>query len=149
VDDDARLRAWVREGLTAAGVTVAGEAARGGEGVTEALRLHPDVVLMDVVMPDLDGITATRRIAGAAPDIRVLLLTTSGDPDLGLLGLLAGACGHLTKSQPIEDIVDAVGRAAGGEVVVTAELTGHVLAFLRAGRDTGGALALPHDRLGG
>jgi DNA-binding NarL/FixJ family response regulator len=116
VDDQAVVRAGVAMLLTAAGgFEIAGEAANGREAVELAARLRPDVVLMDLRMPLVDGIAATRRIVDAQPSTRVLVLTTFAD-DADLFGALgAGAIGYLVKDGPPEEMIDAVRRAARGE----------------------------------
>ncbi|MEQ4301307.1 response regulator transcription factor [Plantactinospora sp. B6F1] len=116
VDDQALVRAGVTLLLrTAGGFDIVGEAGDGREAVRLAGRLRPDVVLMDLRMPRLDGIEATRRILDQHPATRVLVLTTFAD-DANIYGALgAGAIGYLVKDGAPEDLVDAVGRAARGE----------------------------------
>ena len=114
-DDQNLVRTGLRMLCDSAGdMTVAGEAADGREAVDLALRLDPDVVLMDLRMPVLDGTAATERIVAARPRIRVLALTTFGDDDHLYPALAAGACGFLTKSAPPSDLLDAVREAAAG-----------------------------------
>ncbi|MGX7676098.1 response regulator [Plantactinospora sp. DSM 117369] len=116
VDDQALVRAGVTLLLrTAGGFDIVGEAGDGREAVRLAERLRPDVVLMDLRMPRMDGIEATRRILDQHPATRVLVLTTFAD-DANIYGALgAGAIGYLVKDGAPEDLVDAVGRAARGE----------------------------------
>lgn len=115
VDDQALVRAGVTLLLrTAGGFDIVGEAGDGREAVRLAERLRPDVVLMDLRMPRMDGIEATRRILDQHPATRVLVLTTFAD-DGNIYGALgAGAIGYLVKDGAPEDLVDAVGRAARG-----------------------------------
>jgi len=96
-------------------IEVVGEAADGREAVALAARLAPDVVVMDLRMPGVDGITATGRILAARPGIRVLVLTTFGDDDHLYPALDAGACGFLLKDAPPADLLDGVRRAAAGD----------------------------------
>src|SRR5699024_11985294 len=113
-------------------ITVVGEAADGAAAVTNASALRPDVVLMDIRMPGVDGITATRRIlADGAADVLVL---TTFDLDEYVFGALrAGAAGFLLKTVDSPTLVDAVRRVAAGEGVVAPEVTRRLLtAFARA-----------------
>ncbi|WP_405018389.1 response regulator transcription factor [Kitasatospora sp. NBC_00070] len=117
VADDQQL---VRMGLRmlfeqAPDIEILGEADNGAEAVRLAERLRPDVVLMDLRMPVLDGITATRRILAAHPATRVVALTTFDDDDHLYPALAAGACGFLVKDTPPAELIDAVRRAADGE----------------------------------
>src|SRR6476646_10220339 len=92
-DDDPLARRVVRDALEAGGIVVIAEAANGREAVELSLYYKPDVVLMDLVMPDVDGIQATRRILAREPDVEIVILTSSDDDDVGLVGLRAGATG--------------------------------------------------------
>ena len=92
-DDDPLVRRLIRDTLQRADVTVIAEASTGREAVELALFYRPDVVVMDFMMPEMDGIEATRRIYEHDPAIRVVLLTGAGDEELGLRGLRAGAAG--------------------------------------------------------
>ncbi|MFJ4092262.1 response regulator [Kitasatospora sp. NPDC089913] len=96
-------------------IDILGEADNGAEAVRLAERLRPDVVLMDLRMPLMDGITATRRILAGCPVTRVVALTTFDDDDHLYPALAAGACGFLVKDTPPAELVDAVRRAADGE----------------------------------
>ncbi|MFD9075749.1 response regulator [Streptomyces lasiicapitis] len=98
-----------------ADIDLVGEAADGAEAVRLAERLTPDVVLMDLRMPGVDGITATRRITAARPAVRVVALTTFDDDDHLYPALAAGACGFLVKDTPPAQLLDGVRRAAQGE----------------------------------
>jgi DNA-binding NarL/FixJ family response regulator len=116
VDD----QALVREGLmtllqTAAGIDPVGSAADGEQAVAICARLHPDVVLMDLRMPVLDGVEATRRIRAAHPEIEVVVLTTHADDESILGALRAGARGYLTKDAGLAEIARAVHAAAAGQ----------------------------------
>lgn len=97
-DDDHLMRAGLIELLTAdPGIEIAGQAATGREAVERAGRLAPDVVLMDVRMPDLDGIAATRQLSRTAPEVKILILTTFEQDDYIFGALRAGASGFLLK----------------------------------------------------
>ncbi|MEU1888040.1 response regulator transcription factor [Micromonospora sp. WMMD987] len=115
VDDQHLIRAGLRMLCDAQpDIEVVGEADNGRDAVTLAARLVPDVVVMDLRMPGVDGITATGRILADRPGIRVLVLTTFGDDDHLYPALTAGACGFLLKDAPPGDLVDGVRRAAAG-----------------------------------
>ena len=109
-DDDAFARRVIKGALQAAGMTVVAEAKNGHEAVELGLHYRPDIVVMDVVMPGLDGILATRRILKANPDQLVVALTGGDEDELGLLALRAGAVGFLSKDADI----DALPRALEG-----------------------------------
>jgi DNA-binding NarL/FixJ family response regulator len=116
IADDQRV---VRDGLTMLvglidGVEVAGTAANGAEAVERAQREHPDVVLMDLRMPEMDGTEATRRIRASLPGTEVLVLTTYADDDSLFPALQAGARGYLTKDASAEEIEQAIRAVAGG-----------------------------------
>lgn len=128
VDDQALVRAGVTLLLRTAGEDVVGEAADGHEAVRLAARLHPDVILMDLRMPRLDGIEATRRILAALPSTHVVMLTTFDD-DAEVYGALqAGAVGYLLKDGEPEAMVDAVRRAARGEPLLAPAVLARVVA---------------------
>ena len=100
----------VRSALQDAGIVVIAEADNGRDAIDLAVHFRPDVVLMDVVMVGLDGIGATRVIAERAPEVRIVLITSSEDEELGVLGLRAGADGHVTKDAEPDHMVDVVRR---------------------------------------
>lgn len=132
-DDDHLMRAGLIELLTVDGtITVVGEAATGREAVAEARRLDPDVVLMDVRMPDTDGITATRELVGTAPQTRVLMLTTFEQDDYVFGALRAGASGFLLKRARPEELIAAVHTVAGGECLLSPSVTRRVIEHLAA-----------------
>ena len=136
VDDDERLRSELRAALQDAGLTVIAEADNGRDAIDLAAHFRPDVMIMDIVMANIDGLSATREIAARAPSVRILLLTASDDVELGMVGLRAGAAGHQVKGEAggaaISQIVDAVARMAAGEPVVGPELTWRLIESLRA-----------------
>ena len=127
----------LRAALQDAGLVVIAEADNGRDAVDLALHFRPDVVLMDFVIPGVDGITATRSIAERAPEVAILLLTSSADEDLGLLGLKAGAIGHLVKGISMEELIGAVRRVAAGEPVLMPAVARRLLDRLRALPDGG------------
>jgi two-component system nitrate/nitrite response regulator NarL len=132
VDDDEQLRGRLRAALQDAGLTVIAEADNGRDAIELAAHYKPDVMIMDIVMANIDGLSATRQIVARAPTVRILLLTASDDVDLGMVGLRAGAAGHQVKGVPAEEVVAAVARMAAGEPVVGPELTWRLIESLRA-----------------
>jgi DNA-binding NarL/FixJ family response regulator len=130
--DDQQL---VREGLRVLldmvdDVRVVGEASDGSMAVELAGRLEPDVVLMDVRMPKLDGVAATRRIRSACPHVKVIILTTFDDDEYVFEGLRAGAAGYLLKDVPSEQLTEAIRAAARGEAFIHPAVTRKVVAEL-------------------
>ncbi|HEU5333167.1 MAG TPA: response regulator transcription factor [Actinocrinis sp.] len=123
-DDQALVRGAFQVLVDSApGMSVVGTAADGAEAVELALRERPDVVLMDVRMPRLDGIEATRRIAAAAPDVRVLILTTFDLDEYVYSALRAGASGFLLKDTPPAALLDAVAVVSAGEALLAPSVT--------------------------
>ena len=128
VDDQALVRVGVRKILDAEpDTTVAGEAGDGEDAVAQARRLRPDVVLMDIRMPVLDGIEATRRITSSQPGTRVLILTTFGLDEYVYEALRAGASGFMLKDAPPEEIAAAVRIVARGEALLAPAVTRAVI----------------------
>ncbi|MEZ0112922.1 DNA-binding NarL/FixJ family response regulator [Catenulispora sp. EB89] len=126
-------QAAVRDGLVALlsvtpGVEVVGEAADGAAAVAAAETLRPDVVLMDLRMPGVDGVEATRLIGESAPDVRVVVLTTHADDASILKALRAGATGYLTKESGRAEIARAIEAAASGQSVLDDGVTAILLA---------------------
>jgi len=130
-DDDPLARQLVREALQLAGLIVIGGAADGREAVELARHYKPDVVLMDVVMPVMDGIEATRLICESLPGTRVVVLTRSDNDELGLLGLKAGAVGFLSKAVSLDAIPRAVRGAHDGEAAISRRLSLLIVERLR------------------
>jgi DNA-binding NarL/FixJ family response regulator len=127
-DDDHLMRAGLIELLTAdRDIEIIGQAATGREAVHQARRMTPDVVLMDVRMPDLDGIDATRELSRAAPDTKVLILTTFEQDDYIFGALRAGASGFLLKRSRPEDLIAAVHLVAAGDSLLSPSVTRRVI----------------------
>jgi DNA-binding NarL/FixJ family response regulator len=127
-DDQALVRVGLRKILEAEPeTTVVGEAADGEDAVAAVLRLRPDVVLMDIRMPVLDGIEATRRITASQPATHVLILTTFGLDGYVYDALRAGASGFMLKDAPPEEIAAAVRIVAGGEALLAPAVTRTVI----------------------
>jgi DNA-binding NarL/FixJ family response regulator len=133
-DDHRMLRDGLRRSLSASGFDIVGEASNGEEAVRLAQALRPDLILMDVTMPVLDGIEATRLVRSKVEGTQVLMLTMHGDSDLMTRALQAGAVGYLVKDCSTEDVVAAV-ELALGEGGVSAELARSMLTEAR--RDPG------------
>jgi DNA-binding NarL/FixJ family response regulator len=128
VDDDDLMRAGLRAVLSSdATVEVVGEAGDGAEAPGAARRLRPDVVLMDIRMPGVDGIAATRDVLGAAPDTRVVILTTFEEDDYIFGALGAGASGFLLKRTRPEDLIAAVHTIAAGDSLLAPSVTRRVI----------------------
>jgi DNA-binding NarL/FixJ family response regulator len=108
---------------------VIGEAADGDEAVSRALELQPDVVLMDLRMPGLNGIDATRRILGAQPDIGVLVLTMFEDDDSVFAAMRAGARGYLLKGSEQDEVLRAIRSIASGEAIFGPAIASRLIAY--------------------
>ena len=123
-DDDHLMRAGLAELLTAdPDIEIVGQASTGREAVEQTRRLVPDVVLMDVRMPDLDGIGATRELSRVAPEAKVLILTTFEQDDYVFGALRAGASGFLLKRTRPEELIAAVHTVAGGDSLLSPSVT--------------------------
>lgn len=131
VDDHRMLREGLRRSLEDEGLTVVGEASDGEEAVRLAGQLRPDVILMDVSMPVLDGVEATRRIVAAHPDQLVVMLTMHADQDILEKALKAGAVGYLTKDCSTDEVVGALNQAASGDTVLSMDLARAMLDEVR------------------
>jgi DNA-binding NarL/FixJ family response regulator len=128
VDDQSLLRMGFRMILDAEpDIEVAGEAADGATGISMTSALHPDVVLMDVRMPGMDGIQATAAITAAARASKVLILTTFDLDEYVFAGLKAGASGFLLKDAPPAELLAAIRTVAGGEAVLAPTATRRLL----------------------
>jgi DNA-binding NarL/FixJ family response regulator len=127
-DDQALLRKGFRMILEEeSGIEVVGEASDGEEAVAKTGDLRPDVVLMDVRMPGLDGIEATGQIVGSGSATRVLILTTFDLDEYAFAGLRAGASGFLLKDVPPAELIDAIRVVARGDAVVSPRVTRRLL----------------------
>jgi two-component system, NarL family, response regulator LiaR len=122
-DDDPLARRAVRDALHADGVTVIAEAKDGREAIELSVHYRPDVVLMDVVMPGVDGIVAARSLAARCESVAVVMLSAADDEGLGLVCLRNGAAGFLPKTTGLDGLSRALRAAAAGEVVITRRLT--------------------------
>ncbi|MGH1523040.1 response regulator [Leifsonia sp. L25] len=128
VDDQALVRLGFRMVLeTEPDIHVVGEAADGAEAVRLAVETRPDVILMDVRMPNLDGIEATRRIVTANPDARIIILTTFDLDEYAFGGLRAGASGFLLKDARPAELTAAIRAVSAGDAAVTGRVTRSML----------------------
>jgi len=148
-DDQPLLRMGFRlilEGET--DLEVVGEASDGNEALTQAAALHPDVILMDVRMPGMDGIEATRRLSALDSAARVIILTTFDLDEYAFAGLQAGASAFLLKDVAPEELVHAVRLVASGDAVVAPRVTQRLLeTYVRGTRPHGQAAPQHRDPL--
>jgi len=135
VDDHTMLRQGLRRALEAEGIEVLGEAADGDAGVEVALATRPDVVLMDVSMPTMDGIDATRRLLAAKSEMRVVMLTMHIDREVFDSALKVGAVGYVTKDSSISEVVEAIRLAANGDRPMSPRLAEALLHEARRDHD--------------
>ncbi|HEV8656050.1 MAG TPA: response regulator transcription factor [Candidatus Limnocylindria bacterium] len=136
----------VREGLRGLigrqeGMSVVAEAGTVAEAVEAAARAKPDVVIMDVRLPDGSGVEACRAIREARPETRVIMLTSYADDDALFASIIAGAAGYLLKQTRGQAVVDAITTVAGGRSLLDPDVTGKVLERVRASRGEDPALA--------
>ena len=126
-DDHRMLRDGLRRSMEDEGFDVVGEAADGHDAVRLAQQLLPDVILMDVSMPRLDGVEATRLIHRALPAVPVVMLTMHNDSDVVSRAIQAGAVGYLVKDCSTEEVAAAVRTAAGGESALSPDIASTML----------------------
>src|SRR5919108_5704700 len=138
VDDHPLTRSALAGLLQQHGFDVVGEAADGAEAIDAAGRLHPDLVLLDLSMPGVDGLTALPRLREAAPDCEVVVLTASGTEDNLLGAIRAGAAGYLLKSEPPERIVEFLRGVGHGEAALSGAVARRLLEQVRTGSGRGG-----------
>ena len=134
VDDHDLFRGGLKQLLEDQDVSVLGEARDGEHGVELVTQLRPDVAVMDLNMPGIGGVEATRRIASSAPDTNVLVLTISSDDDSIMQAMLAGATGYMVKDATVEELAGAVHAAAAGDAWLSAPIAVKLLSWLREGQ---------------
>ena len=132
VDDHDLFRTGLRNLLEEQGVVIVGEAAAGAEAVRIVREIAPDVVVMDLNMPGMGGIEATRHITAIAPLTRVVMLTISEDDSDVMDAILAGACGYLLKDSSIQDLMTGIRAASRGESLISPNIAAKVLQRVRA-----------------
>jgi len=130
VDDHKLLRQGLRRAVEEAGFDVVGEAGDGEEAVRLAIELQPDLVLMDVTMPVLDGIEATRRLRQSCPEARVVILTMHGEEETVARALRAGALAYLLKDCSTDQVAETLHAVASGDTDLSADLARTMLAEL-------------------
>ncbi len=127
VDDHALFRDGVRSLLQARGVEVVGEASNGEEAVEAALRLRPDVVLMDIYMPRVDGLEATRLIKASLPQVKIIMLTVSDEDHTLFEAVKSGAQGYLLKNLRAEEFFELLSGVERGEAPISRSLASRIL----------------------
>jgi len=132
VDDHDLFRTGLRNLLEEQGVQISGEAASGSEAVRSVREMAPDVVVMDLNMPEMGGVEATRHITAVAPLTRVLVLTISDEDADVMDAILAGACGYLLKDASIEELMAGIRAAWRGESLISPAIAAKVLQRVRA-----------------
>jgi two-component system, NarL family, nitrate/nitrite response regulator NarL len=146
-DDHHFFREGLHGMLVADGMTIVGEAADGAGAIALARELAPDIVVIDLNMPEVSGVDALREIVATNPDARVVVLTVSTDETDALEALAAGACGYLLKDTRADELVGAVRLAAGGHAVLSREVVRALVTRVRTdnravGQEEGDGLAL-------
>ena len=143
-DDHALYREGIRKMLSVAqDIEIVGEATNGDEAITQALALQPDVILMDLKMPGVNGIEATRRILYASPRIGVLVLTMFETDETVFAAMRAGARGYLLKDVDQEDVIRAVKAVSRGDAIFSPAIAERLIHYFAALRSTGADLAFP------
>ena len=132
VDDHDLFRTGLRNLLEEQGVVIVGEAATGADAVKIVREIAPDVVVMDLNMPGMGGVDATRHITAIAPLTRVVMLTISEDDSDVMDAILAGACGYLLKDSSIQDLMAGIRAASRGESLISPNIAAKVLQRVRA-----------------
>jgi two-component system, NarL family, response regulator LiaR len=146
-DDDPLTRRTLRDVLQDAGVVVIAEAGGGREAVELTRYYLPDVVVMDLVMPGVDGLEATRQIIESAPGVRIVMLTSSDSEDVGMMTLRAGASGFLGKNVTLDALPSALRRARDGEAVLSGQLTMRLVESMRRVSEDGSGMRPIHSPL--
>jgi two-component system, NarL family, response regulator LiaR len=145
VDDHNFFRQGLRDLLGEQDLEVVGEAATGEAALKMVEATAPDVVVMDLNMPGMGGVEATRRLTAAAPRTRVLVLTIAADGGHVIEALMAGACGYLLKDASVEEIVSGIRAAAAGESLISPPIASKLLTRLRADQQEAAEEAMPEQ----
>ena len=132
VDDHDLFRTGLRNLLEEQGLLIVGEASNGKDGVRLVRELAPDIVVMDLNMPGITGVEATREITSFAPLTRVLVLTISDQNEDVMDAIVAGACGYLVKDSSIQELIRGITAAAVGESLISPPIAAKVLERVRA-----------------
>ena len=136
VDDHELFRTGLRDLLDDPGIEVVADAADGAQGIELTVEHAPDVVVMDLHMPGMSGVDATRALATRAPASRVLVLTVSSNDEDVMDAMLAGACGYMLKDASTDELVAAIRAAAAGEHTISPKIAARLLARLRDAQST-------------
>jgi two-component system, NarL family, response regulator LiaR len=147
VDQDPLVRRVVRDALAGSGIEVVAEAADGSEAVDLASRCKPDVVLTDLVLPELDGPATIRRIVSASPLVRVVVLTAAKDADAGITALKSGASGFVTKDVELSTLPRIIAAVANGEAAVSRAFVSVLIDRLRSAPEGNAGLRPVRSRL--
>jgi DNA-binding NarL/FixJ family response regulator len=139
VDDQPLTRDALRGLLAASGFHVVGDAANGLEAIDRAQALRPDLIVLDLTMPEMDGLTALPRLRDVAPEAEIVVLTATEDDSALLAAIRGGASGYLLKSEPPDRIVEFLRAVARGEAALSGAVARRLLETVRAtgGRETG------------
>ncbi|MDM8520683.1 response regulator transcription factor [Anaerolineales bacterium HSG6] len=149
-DDHAVVRSGTRQLLERQpDFNIVGEASDGSEAIDMTRRLKPDVVVMDVRMPRVSGVEATKRIKAEMPEVNVLVMTAHDDDEYVFALLQAGANGYLLKTAEIEELVQAIRLVASGQSALAPEVTGKVVAQFTSGKSLPDVLASTQDSYDG
>jgi NarL family two-component system response regulator LiaR len=146
-DDDAFARRAIRNALQEAGFVVVADATNGREAVELALHYRPDLVLLDVVMPELDGIAAARRIRAEVPEIRIVMLSVKEDDEVALMGVRAGASGYLSKELDLVELPRILEGVAAGDAALTPRIAAALIDELRRAPRSGTGMRPVHSDL--
>jgi NarL family two-component system response regulator LiaR len=146
-DGDRASRRAMRDRLQEGGVTVIAEAATGRETLELSVFYKPDVVLVETLLPDTDGVTVTRELAARIPSTAIVLLSETEDPELGLMALRAGAQGFLGRDIGLNALPRALRAASDGEAVISRRLTMRIIDGMRRVREDGAGLRPVRSRL--
>ena len=130
-DDHRMLREGLSRSMSEHGFDVVGEARDGVEAVNMAYSLTPDVILMDVSMPEMDGVEACRQVRASVPGTKIVMLTMHADQEVLANAIRAGACGYLVKDCSTEEIADAVRMASNGDTALSPQLAASMLDEVR------------------
>lgn len=146
-DDDPFARRAIRNALQDAGFVVVADATNGREAVELALHYRPDLVLLDVVMPEMDGIAAARRIRAEAPEIRIVMLSVREDDEVALMGVRAGASGYLSKELDLVELPRILEGVAAGDAALTPRIAAALIEELRRPQQAGAGMRPVHSEL--
>jgi DNA-binding NarL/FixJ family response regulator len=146
-DDDPFARRAIRKALQDAGFIVVADASNGREAIELTLHYRPDLVLLDVVMPEVDGIAAARRIREEAPETRIVMLSVKEDDEVALMGVRAGASGYLSKELDLVELPRILEGVAAGDAALTPRIAAALIEELRKPPRAGAGMRPVHSDL--